>query len=136
MIPVLVDSSAFLSLEDPRERSHPRSISALRTLVEESVLLIATNFIFDETYTLILTRLGRQRAVRWGDNFLGGKLVRVVRVEQTHEERAWQIIHQYNDKDFSYTDATSFAVAEDLDIDRAFSLDEHFHQFGRFDLVP
>lgn len=41
----------------------------------------------------------------------------------------------HDDKDFSFTDALSFAVMERLRIRTAFSLDRHFAQFG-WTLVP
>ena len=44
--------------------------------------------------------------------------------------RGQQIIFQYSDKDFSLTDATSFAVMERLRIGTAFSYDRHFAQYG------
>lgn len=132
----LVDSSAFLSLEDPDERSHEAALRALRDLVESGVRLVTTNFVFDESYTLILARLGRDRAVAWGDRFKSGKLVGLYRIEDQHEARAWGIILSFSDKDFSYTDATSFALADDLGIQTALSLDRHFRQYGAFRVVP
>jgi predicted nucleic acid-binding protein len=45
---ILVDSSAFLSLEDPAERSPADASSALRELVGARTRLVATNFVFDE----------------------------------------------------------------------------------------
>jgi predicted nucleic acid-binding protein len=40
------------------------------------------------------------------------------------------IIYQYDDKDFSLTDATSFAVMERLRVPAAFTFDRHFAQYG------
>lgn len=133
---VLVDSSAFLSLLDPSERSHERCRGTLEGLVGEGTALVTTNFVFDETYTLMLSHLGRSRAVEWGERFRGGGLVRLLRVGEDHETRAWEIILAFEDKDFSYTDATTFAVAESLGIEEAFSLDRHFRQYGKLRVVP
>jgi predicted nucleic acid-binding protein len=60
----------------------------------------------------------------------------IVRVRSRDEDRAWQIITQYSDKDFSLTDAISFAVMERLGIKTAFSLDRHFTQFGWQTIPP
>ncbi len=133
---VIVDSSVFLSLEDPAERSHTAAVGSIRELVSSRVRLVTTNFVFDETYTLILTRLGRARAVSWGEDFLAGKLIELLRVADDHERRAWEIIIAFEDKDFSYTDATTFAVAENLGVDEALSLDRHFYEFGRLRVLP
>lgn len=136
MTGVLVDSSAFLSLEDATEQAHTSTTRALRELVSARTRLLTTNFVFDEAYTLILTRLGRSRAVRWGESFRAGSLIQILRVDDEHERRAWEIIVSFEDKDLSYTDATSFAVAESLGIDEAFSLDRHFREYGRLRVLP
>jgi predicted nucleic acid-binding protein len=132
----LVDSSAFLSLEDPDERSHRRVREAVMELIDSGTGLLTTNLVFDETYTLILTRLGRARAVAWGSSLLAGQLVQLLRVGEDQEARAWELILAFEDKTFSYTDATSFAVAESLGIEQAVSLGRHFRQFGGFRVLP
>jgi uncharacterized protein len=136
MTRVLIDSSAFLSLEDADERSHPQVREAFTRLIDSGASLLTTNFVFDECYTLILTRMGRARAFAWGTSVLAGRLVQLFRVEQDHEARAWEIITTFADKDFSYTDATSFAVAESLGIEDALALDRHFRQFGALRVHP
>jgi hypothetical protein len=44
----------------------------------------------------------------------------------------WQIIEAYKDKDFTFTDATSFALMGQLDITSAFAFhfDRDFSQYG------
>jgi uncharacterized protein len=133
---VLVDSSAFLALDDPAERNHPQTVATFQELVREGARLLTTNFVFDEAYTLLLVRLGRRRAIAWGESLRNSGLVRVERVDEDHETRAWEIILAFSDKDFSYTDATSFAVAENLGVSEALSLDRHFHQFGALRVWP
>lgn len=133
---VLVDSSAFLSLEDSDERTHEATTRTFHELVSSGARLLSTNFVFDESYTLILTRLGRHRAIAWGESFRTSKLIELVRIEEDHEQTAWELIVAFEDKDFSYTDATSFAVAQSLEIDEALSLDRHFREYGRLRVLP
>jgi predicted nucleic acid-binding protein len=54
----------------------------------------------------------------------------IERVTEQDEEEAFAIIDRYADKDFSYTDATSFAIMQRLGISVALSYDRHFTQFG------
>ena len=44
-------------------------------------------------------------------------------------------ISAYEDKGFSFTDCTSFALMERLEINTVFAFDDHFVQYGRFELV-
>jgi predicted nucleic acid-binding protein len=132
----IIDSSVFLSLVDPDEQHHKASRTAFEDALSSSVTLAATNFIFDEAYTLILARLGRERALAWGEALRRSAAVQLIRVTQAHEERTWEILNAYDDKYFSYTDATTFAVAEMMGIDGALSLDQHFVQWGQLEVLP
>lgn len=51
------------------------------------------------------------------------------------EDRAWQILQQYDDKEFSLTDGASFAVMKRLGISTAFAFDEDFTQYARFTVL-
>jgi predicted nucleic acid-binding protein len=54
----------------------------------------------------------------------------VVRAEATDEAAARSIIYRYADKDFSLTDAISFAIMARLGLSQAFTFDKHFEQYG------
>jgi len=126
MAQVLVDTSAVYALldaDDDNHRAARRGLEGLRKTRAEPLL---TNFLLAECHALLLSRLGADLARRW----LLGNLWRVERVAPDDESRAEQIIRQYDDKTFSYTDATSFAVMERLRIRRAFAFDRHFKQYG------
>ena len=60
----------------------------------------------------------------------------IERITEDDEVKAKRIIRDFNDKDFSYTDAVSFVIMERLNIYIAFALDEHFVQYGRFLVLP
>jgi hypothetical protein len=60
----------------------------------------------------------------------------VARSRASDEERAREVSYQYDDKDFSMTDAISFAVMERLRITQALTFDRHFAQYGFTVLTP
>ena len=126
---VFVDSSAFYALIDDRDRNHGAAAGILSRLANEASRLFTTNLILAETHALLLSRLGRQIALQFLDDVDAGNTT-VVRVAAGEEQRARAILRQYDDKDFSLTDATSFAVMERLKINAAFSFDSDFSQFG------
>ena len=77
----------------------------------------------------MLNRIGRDIAARVLVEIENGPTT-VVRVNARDERRARDTIAQYSDKDYSLTDAMSFAVMERLGIGAAFTLDDHFVQHG------
>ncbi len=77
----------------------------------------------------MVKRRGRRFGLAFLESLRSGT-TSVVRVEEGDEERAFVIITRYQDKDFSMTDATSFAVMERLNLHWAFSFDSDFRQYG------
>jgi len=55
--------------------------------------------------------------------------------DTTLEFKAEKILEKYQDQDFSYTDAVSFALMRELKIGKAFAFDRHFVTAG-FVIIP
>lgn len=104
-------------------------------LARTTTQLVTTNFVLAELHGLLIARDSRETAFTILALARQSPLTRVVRVDERDEERAWAIITQYDDKDFSLTDATSFAIMERLGLRTAFAFDRHFTQFG-WNVVP
>lgn len=90
---------------------------------------MTTNFVVAEAHALILARINRQMAIQFLRDLEDSSL-RVIRVAETDERQAREIIYRYDDKSFSLTDAISFSLIERLGIDLAFSFDRNFAQYG------
>ena len=125
----MVDTSASFALLDRRDDNHHAARRIAEQIAVRRIYLIAPNFLIAETHALILNKLGHATASAFLDRIDQGS-IRVERIDVADEQRARDIIRQYKDKDFSLTDATSFAVMERLDIHHAFAFDHHFQQFG------
>ncbi len=54
----------------------------------------------------------------------------LVSVSDADERCAREILARYDDKQFSLTDATSFAVIDRLSIPRTLTFDDDFRQYG------
>lgn len=99
-------------------------------LVDEKVSMFTSNYVFAETYTALLVRVGRDEAISWGQAFRSGSAVELLRSDEEIEDDAWSILEDHSDKTWSYVDATSFAVMAREDVDEAFAFDRHFQQRG------
>ena len=126
---VLLDSSGYLALDNANDTQHPEARAAWARLTEERWHTFTTNFVLAETHALFLARLDRRSASAFLRQF-DHSTTTLVRVSARDEARARAIVFQYDDKDFSLTDASSFAVMERLRIGTAFGFDRNFVQFG------
>ncbi|MEW5746584.1 MAG: PIN domain-containing protein [Nitrospirota bacterium] len=131
---IFVDTSAFIALRVSDDACHKRAAAFLKTIKEQRLRLHTTNFILDEVYTYFCR--SHKVAMEMAELIRSNPLITLHRVDAEEEERAWEILKNFSDKEFSYTDATSFIVMESLTIDTAFAFDEHFKQYGKFVLVP
>ncbi|MBI4872198.1 MAG: type II toxin-antitoxin system VapC family toxin [Candidatus Riflebacteria bacterium] len=127
---VFVDTSASVALRSRSELHHLAASRSLGTPAKGSIPLVTSNFVLDETYTLLKGRYGACVAIRFGDGLRESAWVWVQPVEAALQERAWQIFKRTRDQDFSFTDCTSFAVMESLRLDQAFTFDRGFQRFG------
>src|SRR3954447_14012877 len=109
---VFVDTSAFVALRNSSEAEHERARLALTDLIAEGVALFTSNYVFAETYTALLVRVGRGEAVEWGRRFRASGAIELVRLDEEIEGEAWKILESHGDKLWSYVDATSFALIE------------------------
>jgi predicted nucleic acid-binding protein len=126
---VFVDSSAYLALLDQDDEHHLHATQIVHQLAQARYRHFTTNVLLIESHALILSVLGRAQAAQFLKDMEESHTV-VIRVRASDEERAKQILFQYEDKDFSFADATSFAVMERLDIRLAFTFDRDFAQYG------
>jgi len=127
---VFIDTSAFVALRNSSEAEHEQARAALAGLIAEGVALFTSNYVFAETYTALMVRVGRGEAIEWGRRFRGGGAIDLVHLDRPTEERAWEILEQHDDKRWSYVDATSFALIERDGGNEAFAFDAHFTQRG------
>lgn len=130
MTRVFVDTSAFVALRNSGEREHEAARDALRALVAQRAELCTSTYVFAETYTALLVRVGRAEAIEWGRHFRASTAIELLRPDEPVEDTAWALLESHDDKRWSYVDATSFALMEQEHIEAAFAFDRHFNQRG------
>ena len=125
---IFVDTSAWYAFIDKNDRDHIAAVKKIQVLDRP---LLTSNYVLDEILTLLKTRLGPSIAISFGQKLWDQGVSALVRITEKDEARAWRIFRQYKDKGFSFTDCTSFALMERLDIDTVFAFDDHFFQYGK-----
>jgi predicted nucleic acid-binding protein len=129
----LVDTGAWFASVVPWDANHVAARDWLRRNREP---LVTTDYVVDETLTLLRVRHEAPRALALGALFFRGDLATIHFLSESEVRGAWTLFERFADKEWSFTDCTSKLVIESLGLSTAFSFDQHFRQFGSVTVVP
>jgi len=128
--PVFVDTSAWIAIINPRDKYHLSAKEFYSDALAQKRRFLISNFIVAETYTNLLWKLGYHKAISFLDIIEQSSSVQCIWSNQELETRARDILRRYDDQDFSYTDAVSFALMQQRELTEAFAFDHHFSVVG------
>ncbi|MFN0074026.1 MAG: type II toxin-antitoxin system VapC family toxin [Chloroflexota bacterium] len=132
---VFVDSGAWIALAVDRDQWHKSAVREYRELVDLKVLFITSNLVIAETYIMIRARGGHAAGMGFLLSVRSSPRVEVIRSDLAIELAAERILGQFDDQDFSFTDAVSFSVMHARQLSEAFAFDHHFAVAG-FQMIP
>jgi uncharacterized protein len=135
---IFVDTGAWVALNNSSDKYHFIAVSAHKSLLDSGYFYITSNYVLDETYTFLLYNTGHKKAVEFGTDmtsFAEEGAIQVIQIDEELQKKAWTIFESYSDKDFSFTDCTSFAICDSMEIKEAFSFDKHFEQYWIASLI-
>jgi len=132
---LFTDTAGWIACADAADAHYRNAVRARDQWLEERGFLVTTDYIVDETLTLLKIRLGVRAAAAWWAQVEGSSRVRFEIIGTERAEKARQLFFGYRDKDFSFTDCTSFVIMQELKLRRALTTDHHFAQMG-FELMP
>lgn len=135
MTELFVDTSGWYPLAVANDPSHPAVADALRTAVAQGTRLVTTNLIIAETHVLLLRRIHRGVAVQFLQEIYRPPHLIVSSTPALEATARADWLERFQDQDFSFTDAVSFAVMADRGIRTALALDHHFTTAG-FTVIP
>jgi len=133
---LFVDTGAFIALTDADGENHKAAAAFYRNTKEKGTRFVTTNFVVCETMNYLRARISHNIAVFFRENLKKSGFIEMVTVTPSIEEAAFTIFKRYTDKDFSFTDCTSFSIMRSLKLKRAFAFDKHFEQFEAFSRLP
>ena len=132
---LFIDTAGWVACADAADPAHARCCAARDSALEAAQTLVTTDFVVDETLTLVRLRLGLRAVERWWHQVDVSPRLRWERIDSDRFEKARQLFFQYRDKDFSFTDCTSFVVMREIRLTHAITTDRHFRQAG-FQVLP
>ena len=124
-----VDTSAWVALVDDSDRYHAKAKSHYLQLLKEKTNLLTSNYVLAETYTWLRYHAGHRYAIRFHEMLTAAEKLgnlRILWVDRTIADAAWEIFERYGDQVLSFTDCTSFVLARRAKINEVFAFDEDF----------
>jgi uncharacterized protein len=135
---VFIDTWGWLALEDRKELLHEDAARTYKEIREQSGQLLTSNFVLDETFTLLFRRRPFDEAVRYASGILASPFIRVEVVSDARFRQAFLLRQRFSDKPrISFTDLTTMAIMKELKLTHILTADSHFTQVGfGFQILP
>jgi uncharacterized protein len=137
-VKLFVDTWGWVVLEDSRDPFHQAASLTYAEAAKSSGNVFTTNFVLDETLSLLFRRRPFDEAERFARGLLTSPFIGIEEITQARFRKAFDLRRTFRDKpDISFTDLTTMIVAQDLNVTDILSGDRHFIQAGLgFRLLP
>jgi uncharacterized protein len=132
---LFVDTAGWMACADEADPAHHRALQSRDAALESGSVLVTTDYVIDETLTLIRVRLTLAAAEAWWAQLEGSSRLRWEWIGMARAEKARDVFFRHRDKSYSFTDCTSFVVMKELKLKQALTTDRHFRQMG-FEVLP
>jgi predicted nucleic acid-binding protein len=131
---IFADTSFWAALTGKEDKWHGEAVKLLKELWTEP--LVTSNHVRGETWTLLRRRRGHRSAVAFLDRVDRTARLSVEFVSEDLEAQALRWLRRHDEREYSFVDATSFALMRSLRIRDALAFDGDFTAAGFVELRP
>jgi len=129
---IFVDTSFWIALEVARDDHHDDAAALLRSHGDQP--LTTTNHVRGETWTFLRRRAGHRAAVHFLDVLDRSTRLEVLQVDDDLDREALRWLRLHDEREYSFVDATSFAVMRRRRAREALAFDGDFAAAGFVEL--
>ncbi len=129
---IFVDTSFWAAVTGRADAHHDQAAELLRRF--GGTRLVTTNHVRGETWTLLRRRRGHTSAVAFLDELARTTSLRVEHVSTALEDEALTWLRRHDEREYSFVDATSFALMRRLRVREALAFDGDFAAAGFVEL--
>ncbi len=129
---IFVDTSAWYAFIDRKDPEHAK---VAPVILRHDGQLITSDYIIDETITLLRYRLNWKIASHFAHLAYDNKLSKVYHCQKADLQKALALFDAYHDQKLSFTDCTSFALMKRLKLQSVIALDSDFKSIGFVSMV-
>ena len=135
---LFVDTWGWMVLEDRKAAEHGVAAGYYAEAGKTTGNIFTTNFVLDETFSLLFRRRPFEEASRFAKGLLESPFIAREEITTSRFRRAFDLRLAFRDKpDISFTDLTSMAMMQELKITDVLTGDRHFVQSGfGFRILP
>lgn len=132
---LFVDTAGWMMLADASDPAHRPARASRDAWLARGGTLLTTDYVVDETLTLLRMRLGLDAAERWWMLVTASPRVAWETIDVGRADRARLWFFRWRDKAFSFTNCTSFVVMREKRLEVSLTSDRHFVEAG-FQIQP
>ncbi len=125
---IFVDTSFWIALRNRRDPHHEEAVALLGQLSDAP--LVTSNHVRGETWTYLRRRAGHGAAVGFLDAVERSPRVRVLTIDAKREDEALRWLRRHDEREYSFVNATSFALMRSSKIRQALAFDGDFSAAG------
>lgn len=127
---IFIDTGAFLARYLANDQHHKQALQGWRKIQNQSLSCFTSNFVLDETFTLLARRSSYEFASERARNILLSSFLTILRPLPEDELDALDLFEKLADQKVSYTDCISFVLMRQKKIGNAFTFDSHYEIAG------
>jgi uncharacterized protein len=131
---IFLDTSFLVAFYNKEDKNHAQTRNFMAN-ADQSLFCLISDYIFDEILTVLLVRGGKFLSIEAGSKILEDARIDLLQIDTEVFDKAWLVYQSFSDKQWSFTDCTSYVLMKNLSIHTGASFDNHFDQFG-FITVP
>ena len=125
---IFVDSNVFIALFNKDDSLHERAVKLWHSLRKRNHRVCVSNFIVSEVITVLSQRVGKEIAIEFAVTMYENERreTSIIYSSERVERKALEYIKSIPSKNFSFVDATIFAILELYEMKNLASFDKVF----------
>ena len=130
---IFLDSSILCAYANLDDVHHKTSVSLVKdTLSGKYGKCVITDYIMDETLTVLQRKSNKKTAIELGKFILDSEFL-IAEIDKQTFQKAWEIFQQ--DNNFSFTDCTILAFMWTFGINQIATFDKEFSKISNIEVV-
>jgi predicted nucleic acid-binding protein len=132
MSKIFVDTSGWGNLVDVQQQFHHETKLIYQTAKQNSSRLVTTNYVITELVALLTSplKISRNKSIGFIESIKTSSLVEIIHIDESLDSKAWNLLINRIDKNWSLVDCSSFVIMQENNISEALTTDHHFEQAG------